>query len=112
MTDGMGAYEDCSDIEDLVVSKESVKEALESLNVTKSMGPDGIHPKVLKFLSSDDTFVGALTELYQCCYDSGKLPTIWKTANVTALHKKCDKSEAKNNSPISLTCILISMQSF
>ena len=35
---------------DVTISHESVKAALESLNPFKSIGPDNIHPKILKSL--------------------------------------------------------------
>ena len=95
-----------TDISDLNINKSDVKNVLGNLNTRKSMGPDSIHPKLLKFLSNDSNFVTAVTDLFRKCYDTGKLPRIWKSALVTALHKKNEKSEAENYRPISLTCVL------
>ena len=38
-------------------------------------------------------------------YDSGLIPTRWKTANVVPVHKKDDCNSIWNYRPISLTCI-------
>ena len=70
------------------------------------MGPDDIHPKLLKSLAENHDFVKSLTLLYNKCIEECKIPTIWKTANVVALHKKGSKKEALNYRPVSLTCIL------
>ena len=47
-----------------------------------------------------------MTDLCNKCIDSGKIPEVWKSAQVTALHKKGPKWEAQNYRPISLTCII------
>ena len=38
--------------------------------------------------------------------ESGKLPEIWKTGNITAIHKKGPKNVCNNYRPVSLTSIL------
>lgn len=93
-------------IEDLDITKEQVKVVLSEINSAKSVGPDNIHPKLLKALSDNDDFINAVTNLFRSCYKSGKMPEIWKIANVVALHKKADKLNSCNYRPISLTSIL------
>ena len=93
-------------IPDYSFHKDDVKDALLKLDVTKAMGPDTVHPKVLKCLGNDDNFVESLTQFYNVCYTEGKIPFLWKTAHVTALHKKGPKNDASNYRPISLTSIL------
>lgn len=93
-------------IGDLVISKETVSKILLNLDQSKSMGPDGVHPKLLATMAKNENFVEAITLLFQNCYFSGKMPFVWKTANVTALHKKGSKTDPCNYRPISLTCIL------
>ena len=94
------------EISDLKFSTKEVKDFLDKLNIWKSMGPDEIHPKLIRTLSNKSEFIYAITDLFQKCYDSGKLPAVWKQANITALHKKNEKSKASNYRPISLTCVL------
>ena len=50
-------------ISDLEIDSASVKSELLKLNVYKSCGPDGVHPKLLKALAEDFRFVNAVTEL-------------------------------------------------
>ena len=47
-----------------------------------------------------------LRVIFQRSINQGKLPNIWKDANVSPVLKKGDKSEPSNYRPISLTCVL------
>jgi hypothetical protein len=97
---------DINEISDIVFSMDEVMNYLSHLNIYKSGGPDQIHPKMLKTLSKNSDFILAITNLFNECVASGSIPKVWKTAQVTALHKKGPKWEACNYRPISLTCIL------
>ena len=65
-------------IPELVIGTEEVKKLLKDLNIFKSIGPDNVHPKILKSLSANHSFVNALTKLFQKIYDTGILPPVWK----------------------------------
>ena len=90
----------------VVITEDDVYHQLSKTNIYKSMGPDEIHPKLIKSLADNPHFVRSLTLLYGKCVEDCMIPSIWKTANVIALHKKGSKKEALNYRPVSLTCIL------
>ena len=80
------------------------KNKLQSLNLSKSPGPDKLHPRILKELHSVlDT---PLTMLYQNTLKQGKIPDEWKHATVSAIFKKGDKRKPNNYRSASLTCII------
>ena len=93
-------------LNDVDISFDKVKHELGTLNCFKSYGPDNIHPKLLKSLADDSSFVNAVVLLFRKCTDSGKLPNIWKSANLSALFKSGSKTDPLNYRPVSLTCIL------
>ena len=93
-------------IESIIINDSDILKELNKLNIYKSMGPDNIHPKLLKALTMNCNFVSMLGDLFRKCASSGKIPLAWKNANVVALHKKGSKSIALNYRPVSLTCIL------
>ena len=86
----------------LQISPQSVKEVLDALDVNKSCGPDLMSPRLLKEGSQ------ILAEPYSTIFTSslrlGRFPTQWKDGNITALHKKEDRSLPSNYRPISLLC--------
>ena len=90
----------------LEISSEDVRLLLSKLDVGKSMGPDEIHPKILRFLSTNEDFINAITILFNTCIKFKSIPNIWKTATVVSLHKKGSIHLPSNYRPVSLTCIL------
>ena len=86
------------------ITPEIVRKKLQKLNISKSPGPDALHPRILNELSH--TICTPLSIIYNQSIVSGTLPSQWKTANITAIHKKGSKSLASNYRPISLTCIV------
>ncbi|KFP47650.1 RNA-directed DNA polymerase from mobile element jockey, partial [Cathartes aura] len=85
------------------VDTEIVRDQLYQLNVHKSTGPDGIHPRVLKELA--DVMAGPLSIIYQRSWESGEVPADWKLANVIPVYKKGVRVDAGNYRPVSLTSV-------
>lgn len=80
-----------------------VLQLLKNLKTGKAPGPDGIGKKVL--LIEPDLMAECLTLVFNLSYAQGCLPSGWKEANVTVIHKKGVKTQACNYRPISLTSI-------
>ena len=85
----------------MAISIEDVWNQLITLNPGKSSGPDGCHPHVLREVK--EGVVTLLYLIFKKSLEDGKLPTPWKDAIVTALHKKGDKRLPSNYRPVSLT---------
>ena len=75
----------------------------DKLKINKAPGPDQIHPRILKEMSS--VIAPILTMIYCKSYKTGELPDVWKLANITPVFKKGKRSDPSNYRPISLTCI-------
>ena len=90
-------------MDEIVVTTEGVTKLLKVLNPSKALGPDELHPRVLKELSKELGPVFA--HLFQQSINTGEIPKEWSLANICPLFKKGDRSLACNYRPVSLTCI-------
>ena len=68
---------------DIVVTKEGVTKLLKGLNPSKALGPDELHPRVLKELAMELGPVFA--HLFQQSIDTGEIPKEWPLANICPL---------------------------
>ena len=50
-----------------------------------------------------------LTLLLNKCFETGQMPSDWKTANVSCIFKKGSKIDPGNYRPVSLTCVICKM---
>ena len=90
-------------LKEIHVSAEGVTKLLKGLNPSKALGPDELHPRVLKELASE---LGPMfAHLFQQSVDTGEIPKEWSLANICPLYKKGDRSLACNYRPVSLTCV-------
>ncbi|GAB0177975.1 mitochondrial enolase superfamily member 1 [Grus japonensis] len=80
-----------------------VTDLLHHLDTHKFMGPDGIHPRVLRELV--EMLTKPLSIIYQQSWLSGEVPVDWRLANVTPIHKKGQKEDLGNYKPVSLTLV-------
>ena len=71
-----------------------------ALQTGKASGPDAINNRILKELAKPLSF--PLSDLFNASLIKGKVPALWKQANVTPIHKKNDPSDITNYRPISL----------
>ncbi|OWK64311.1 hypothetical protein RLOC_00013619 [Lonchura striata] len=69
----------------LVIQEEAVRK-LGHLDMYKSKGLDGIHPRVMRDLA--DVLAKLLSIIYQQSWLTGEVPDDWKLANVTPVCKK------------------------
>ncbi|KFV84217.1 hypothetical protein N308_04705, partial [Struthio camelus australis] len=86
-----------------LVEEDQVRDLLSKLDIHKSMGPDGMHPRVLRELA--DVIARPLSIILERSWRSGEVPEDWKKAKVTPAFKKGEKEEPGNYRPVSLTSI-------
>ncbi|XP_053383630.1 uncharacterized protein LOC128549901 [Mercenaria mercenaria] len=82
------------------IAEDEVEITLKSLNTGKASGPDNINSRILKELSHE--IASPLCSLFNRSLHIGKVPSLWKLANVCAIHKKNDPYIVSNYRSISL----------
>ena len=92
-----------STLSNVEVTVSSTQDRLSKLNVSKSEGPDGIHPRLLKELSEGLAF--PLKILFDKTPKEGKLPKSWKRVEVKPIFKTNNNNNNNNNKIITLVTI-------
>ena len=70
----------------------------------KSVGLDGVHPRLLKELSNH--LCKPLARLFNNSLAVGELPKEWKQGRISAIFKKGNRKKPGNYRPVSLTSII------
>ena len=91
-------------ISTLEFSIEEVLSALQSLNPSKTPGPDRLHPRILKECANK--LANSLCLMFNKSLRLGKLPSDWKQANITPVFKIGSKTLVPNYRQISLLSIV------
>jgi len=87
-----------------IIQEEAVNDLLCHLDTCKSMGPDGIHPRILRELAEEMT--KPLSIIYQQSWLTGEVPDDRRIASVTPVYKKGRKECPGKYRPVSLTSVL------
>jgi len=82
------------------VREDQVHDHLRNMNIHKSMGPDEMHPRVLRELA--DVVAKTLSIISDRSWQSGKVPGDWKKGNTMTIFKKGGKENPGKYQPVSL----------
>ncbi len=84
--------DNCSDsldshtqISDITLTAEEVAACLYNLDISKASGPDGIPARILKECSYQ--IAPSICDLFNQSLHTGRLPSEWKSADITPIHK-------------------------
>ena len=85
---------------EITLDVDEVSQCLSCLDTSKATGPDGIPSRLLHTCSLE--IAPSTCELFNHSLHTSRIPSEWKSANVTPVHKKERKEPAENYRPISL----------
>ena len=81
----------------------SVAKNIQAMSNNTSMGPDHIHPRLLKECCT--ILAPILARIFNLSMSTGIVPEIWKLSSVIPIYKKGARTIALNYRPINLTCL-------
>ena len=88
----------------LVIDEEKVKKRLHELNISKSPGPDGLHPRII--LDLYEELGKPIAIIFKNSIENKNIPNEWREGCIAALFKTGSRKMASYYRPVNLTCIL------
>ena len=90
-------------LDQLSLGKDQVRASLTQIDQNSSMGPDGIHPMILKECATE--LAEPLTMIFNKSLQEGSVPSLWKSSLVTPIFKKGIRYDPLNYRPISINSV-------
>lgn len=88
------------ELSEISISQEDVLKNLQSLDLNKGPGPDGIPTKFLR--ETAETLCAPLHAIFTLSLTSGIFPTLWKISFITPVFKGGNSADAANYRPIAI----------
>jgi hypothetical protein len=88
---------------ELKINRDKVTKLLMKLKVDKSPGLDNLHPRFMK--ETAETLSEPLTIFYNQSLRKSEVPSMWRSALISAIFKKGNKCQAGNYRPVSHTSV-------
>ena len=85
------------------ITVEEVANLLKSTDGNAAMGPDGLHPLILK--NCADTLAKPMHAIFTRSLEEGRLPDAWKKSLVIPIFKKGPRLDPLNYRPVCLTAV-------
>ncbi len=89
------------DLDNIDVKKEDILAALKKLDPSSTAGPDGVSSKLLSEIKEE--IATPLFIILKKSLDEGNIPSIFKLAHITPIHKGGSKLKPEQYRPVSLT---------
>lgn len=87
------------------ITLSNIEYAISQIKSNGSMGPDDIHPKVVRKCS--DVLVWPIWLLFCKTFESGNIPVAAKTSRIVPIHKKGDKSRIENYRMVAIGSVIL-----
>ena len=87
-------------LENIIITPKQILDIIKTLNVNKAHGPDNISGHMIERCGEGSLL--PLCIIFNNIIETGVFPDVWKSANVTPVHKKASKQNFENYRPISL----------
>ena len=76
----------CSNLDTIAITQQSILDIIKSLNVNKAHGTDNISGRMIELCGDKITL--PLSIIFVNIINTAIFPTLWKSGNVTPIHKK------------------------
>ena len=91
-------------LSNIVMNEQKILRMLESLDVRKALGPDGVSNWILKEYRHQ--LEDKLHNMIMCSVRKGKIPREWKQATIVPIYKGGSKEDPLNYRPLSGTNVV------